>query len=240
LKHHLETHGKVPIAEARITTDNWPFFYQRAPGLPTSVILISVVLAGVCWLLMKRTAVPVQEIQWPFFFLGAGFMLMESQIVSRMALLFGTTWLVNAITISAILFLIVGANMLERAGLRIPASVVYAGLFASLLAAYIVPVADLLTESRAMRVAAAVAVLCGPVFFASIIFIRAFAAARFSGTALGSNLFGALVGGMLESLSMWIGLRPLLFLAAFLYLMAYFVSRKQPAPEPLGSAVPVI
>lgn len=52
--------------------------------------LISLVLVAVCWNVMKRTAVPVSEIAWPFFFLGAGFMLMESQIVSRMALLFGT------------------------------------------------------------------------------------------------------------------------------------------------------
>jgi len=239
LKHHLETHADVRIADASITTDNWPFFYQRAPGLPTSVILISLVLAVVCWMLMKRAGVPVQEVQWPFFFLGAGFMLMESQIVSRMALLFGTTWLVNAITISGILFLIVGANMLERAGLRIPTSVVYAGLFATLMVAYIVPVSDLMADSRALRVAAAIAVLCGPVFFASIVFIRSFAAAGFAGTALGSNLLGALVGGLLESLSMWIGLRPLLFLAAFLYLLAYLASRKQMAPAPIRSALPV-
>ncbi|MBZ5633399.1 MAG: hypothetical protein LAO55_09755 [Acidobacteriia bacterium] len=239
LRHHIETHAHVPMVDARITTDNWPFFYQHAPGLPTSVILISLVLAAVCWQLMRRAAVPVREIQWPFFFLGAGFMLMESQIVSRMALLFGTTWLVNAITISGILLLIVGANMLERAGLRVPTPVVYAGLFTTLLVAYIVPVSDLLAESRTVRIAGAIAVLCGPVFFASIVFIRSFAAARFAGTALGSNLFGALVGGLLESLSMWIGLRPLLFLAATLYLMAYLTSRKQAATAPLRSAVPV-
>jgi hypothetical protein len=190
-------------------------------------------------MLMKRTAVPLDDIQWPFFFLGAGFMLMESQIVSSMALLFGTTWLVNAITISGVLLLIVIANMLERAGLRIPTSVVYAGLFATLLIAYVVPVSDLLAESRVLRLAGAIAVLCGPVFFASIVFIRTFAAAGFAGTALGSNLFGALVGGLLESLSMWIGLRPLLFLAAAFYVMAYLASRKRAMAAPVRSIVPV-
>jgi hypothetical protein len=117
--------------------------------------------------------------------------------------------------------------------------VVYAGLFATLLVAYLVPVSDLMADSRAMRVAAAIAVLCGPVFFASIVFIRAFAAAGFAGTALGSNLLGALVGGLLESLSMWIGLRPLLFLAAFLYLLAYLASRKQTSSVPIVSPLPV-
>ena len=118
-------------------------------------------------------------------------------------------------------------------------SVVYAGLFATLLVAYVVPVSDLLAESRTLRIAGAIAVLCGPVFFASIIFIRKFAAAGFTGTALGSNLFGALVGGLLESLSMWIGLRPLLFLAAALYLLAYLTSRKQGAAAPIQSPVSV-
>jgi len=37
-----------------------------------------------------------------------------------MALLFGTTWIVNSITISGLLLLIVVANILERAGLGIP------------------------------------------------------------------------------------------------------------------------
>jgi len=223
-RHHLETHSTIPIEAAPMTTDDWPFFYQHAPGLPSSVIVISLVLAGVCWFLMQRTAVPVSEIAWPFFFLGAGFMLMESQIVSRMALLFGTTWLVNSITISGLLFLIVGANMLERAGVRVPTNVAYGALFVSILVAYSVPVSALLSESLALKLAGAIVVLCSPVFFASIIFIRTFAAARFSGAALGSNLLGALVGGLLESLSMWIGLRSLLFLAMALYAAAYLVS----------------
>jgi hypothetical protein len=224
LRHHIETHANVLIEDALITTDDWPFFYQHAPGLPSSVILISLVLVAVCWSVMKRTAVPVSEIAWPFFFLGAGFMLMESQIVSRMALLFGTTWVVNSITISGLLLLIVVANMMERAGLSIPTPVAYGGLFVAILVAYMVPVSSLLIESRAERIAAAVAVLCSPVFFASILFIRAFAAAGFRGAALGSNLLGALVGGLLESLSMWVGLRSLLFIALLMYVLAYLCS----------------
>jgi hypothetical protein len=55
------------------------------------------------------------------------------------------------------------------------------------------------------------------VFFAGIVFIRSFAGAEFSGAALGSNLLGALVGGVLESLSFWTGLRSLLLIAALLY-----------------------
>jgi hypothetical protein len=56
------------------------------------------------------------------------------------------------------------------------------------------------------------------VFFAGIIFISSFARAGFRGSALGSNLFGALLGGLLESSSMWFGLKFLTILAALLYL----------------------
>jgi hypothetical protein len=59
-------------------------------------------------------------------------------------------------------------------------------------------------------------VLGMPVFFAGIVFIRSFAAAGFQGSAWGSNLFGVLVGGLLESLSMWTGIRSLLVVAALL------------------------
>jgi hypothetical protein len=230
MRHHLETHGNVPIEDAEITTDDWPFFYQHAPGVPASVLLISLVLVIVCWQLMRRTAVPLSEMSWPFFFLGAGFMLMESQIVSRMALLFGTTWLVNSITIAGLLLLIVLANLLERAGVRIPTPAVYACLLATILGAYFIPVSALFSNSLPVKLAGGIAVLCSPVLFASILFIRTFAAARFSGSALGSNLLGSLVGGLLESLSMWIGLRALLFVAILLYLAAFVASRrKKPA-----------
>jgi len=67
--------------------------------------------------------------------------------------------------------------------------------------------------------------LCLPVFFAGIVFIRSFAGERFSGEALGSNLLGALVGGLLESLSYWSGIRSLLVLAAILYLGSWIALR---------------
>jgi hypothetical protein len=232
LVSHLAKHGSVKLEEAKITTDDWPFFYQHAPGLPSCVILISAVLIVVCWQVMKKTAVPITEISWPFFFLGAGFMLMESQIVSRMALLFGTTWVVNAITISGLLLLIVAANSLERAGIRLPSGAAYAGLLATILIAYFVPTHALFSNSLAIKIGAAILIWCSPVFFASIIFIRAFAAARFTGSALGSNLLGALVGGLIESLSLWLGLRALLLLALLVYSVAFWSQRKVQVAAP--------
>jgi hypothetical protein len=46
--------------------------------------------------------------------------------------------------------------------------------------------------------------------------------------ALGSNLFGALVGGLLEYLDMWMGLRALNLIALALYLVSFwFLYRSQ-------------
>jgi hypothetical protein len=70
-------------------------------------------------------------------------------------------------------------------------------------------------------------VLCLPVFFAGIVFIRSFALEGFRSEALGSNLLGALMGGLLESLSMWTGIRSLLIVAGLLYLASWWALAAQ-------------
>ena len=45
------------------------------------------------------------------FFLGAGFMLLETKGVVHMALLFGSTWVVNSIVFFAILVMILLSNL---------------------------------------------------------------------------------------------------------------------------------
>ena len=45
------------------------------------------------------------------FFLGAGFMLVETKAVVHMALLFGGTWIVNSVVIFAVLVMILVANL---------------------------------------------------------------------------------------------------------------------------------
>ena len=45
------------------------------------------------------------------FFLGAGFMLLETKGVVHMALLFGSTWIVNSIVFAAILLMALLGNL---------------------------------------------------------------------------------------------------------------------------------
>jgi hypothetical protein len=95
---------------------------------------------------------------------------------------------------------------------------------------YFVPMQKLFFESWTLRALVATVALCTPVFFAGIIFVSSFARAGFRGSALGSNLFGSLIGGLLESASLWFGLRSLTIIAAILYLgSAIFLSRMKVA-----------
>jgi hypothetical protein len=230
LAAYLPAHSNLPLQSASLTTDDWPYLYQHEPGLPISVILVSLaVLVVFGWFLRQATG-EGGGVDAHFLFLGAGFMLLEAQIVSKMALLFGTTWVVNAVVVSGLLCLIVAANLVYSLFRQMPLAVPYAGLFLSLAVMFTVPIRSLLFPSFFFRALVASLVLCTPVFFAGIIFVSSFARAGFRGSALGSNLFGSLVGGLLESLSLWFGLKSLAIIAAVLYLgSAIFLRRSQAA-----------
>jgi SAM-dependent methyltransferase len=232
LADFVRQHSGIAPALARLTTDNWPYFYQHEPGLPMSVILISVaVLLTFGWFL-RQTSRAEGPIDFHFLLLGAGFMLLEALIVSRMALLFGTTWVVNSIVVAGLLCLIVAANVVYQRFPRIPLGWAYAGLFATLAISFAVPVEKLFFESVVTKAIVSTLVLCMPVFFAGIIFVSSFAKAGFRGSALGSNLFGSLAGGLLESLSLWFGLKSLIVVAAVIYLgSALALARRVKAAE---------
>jgi hypothetical protein len=208
------------------------------------VLVISAVLALVCWLLTRAMGATRGGVLWHFFFLGAGFLLLEAQIISKMALLFGTTWVVNSIVIAGLLLLVVGSNILVHQRPQISVTGAYVGIFGAIALAYFVPIESFFFSSVWAKAVVATFVLCLPVFFAGIVFIRSFAGAGFRGEALGSNLLGALVGGLLESLSMWTGLRSLLVLAGLLYAASWLALAREPAakdvaghrPDPAPSA----
>ena len=94
------------------------------------------------------------------------------------------------------------------------------------------PLQVLFFESSWVRAIASMMVLCMPVFFAGIVFVSSFARAHFQGRALGSNLFGSLAGGLLESVSLWFGLKLLIVLVAIIYAgSALSLLRRTPYPS---------
>jgi hypothetical protein len=236
LRQFVETHSKMELEEATIITDDWPYLYQQHRGIPVVVWLLSLGLMAVCWLTFNKLKPSQEGIQWHFFFLGAAFMLLEVQIISKCALLFGTTWLVNSIIITSLLFFILLSNLVVSLFPNFPQRLAYVGLFGMLVLSYIVPTDALFYESMLMRGAVATALYCSPVFFAGLIFISSFKQVGFRAEAFGSNLLGALVGGLLDSLSFWIGIKALVIVAAALYTMSLVTLKRARAGAPPKSA----
>jgi hypothetical protein len=208
-------------------------------GVPATIIVVSLTLGLLCRGLVRKLGPPRGHMQWHFFFLGGAFLLLEVQIISKMALLFGTTWIVNSIVISGLLTLIIGANFLVSLSPGFSREKAYIGLSISIGISYLIPMQSYFFGSVWLKALTAMLVLCFPVFFAGIIFIQSFSKSGFSGKALGSNLMGAILGGLLESLSFWTGLKSLLIYAACFYLASFLLRHRgmsSPA-EPSGAIV---
>jgi spermidine synthase len=220
IAEYVKDNKGFEVSASRLTTDDWPYFYQHEPGIPLSVILISVLIVLMAFWFLSRTGGGLVRIHWHFFFLGAGFLLLEVQIISKIALLFGTTWVVNSIVVAALLMLIVAANATVASVPRISRKIAYAGILIAAAIGYLVPIQSLFFANPWVKGLAAMGVLCLPVYFAGIIFTRSFAEVSFNSEALGSNLLGAVVGGVLESISFWTGLRALLLVSVLLYVLS--------------------
>src|SRR5262249_44839506 len=82
----------APAKNILVATDNWPYLYLEKNWIPR----FSIVVFGIGMLLSFLIACGVDSsLRKPnlhFFFLGAGFMLLETRSVTQMALLFGSTW----------------------------------------------------------------------------------------------------------------------------------------------------
>jgi hypothetical protein len=152
--------------------------------------------------------------------MGAGFLLLETQVISRLALYFGTTWQVNGIVIGSILVALLFANaVIEKQRRPWPRWSMFSGLLGGLLLAYIVPFGRI-PGSPAFVGWLAAGFFVIPVFFAGILFASEFQKADSPSAALGANMLGAVVGGLLENLSLIIGMKALLLVAVVLYCFA--------------------
>ena len=178
-------------------------------------------VAGISLLILasftpERTARPSGRM----FFLGAGFMLLESKGVVHMALLFGSTWVVNAVVFGAILVMILLSNLFVSLARPRALWPYYVLLGAALVVNALVPISGFLGLAGLRRIVF-VRVVFIPVFFAGVIFAVGFRDSRPPDVALGSNVAGVILGGLAENLSLVLGFDHLLLVA----LAFYFVCR---------------
>jgi hypothetical protein len=163
------------------------------------------------------------------FFLGAAFMLLETKAVVQMALLFGSTWVVNSAVFFTILVLILLANIYVLKVSKVNLLWHYIGLVLILAAGALVPLDVFLTGGLAWRYGAPCLLALGPMFFAGVVFSRSFRDAPQPDLALGSNIAGSVVGGLAESMSMLLGFQHLLLVALLFYMLSMWSPRARMA-----------
>ena len=213
-----------------LSTDRWPFIYLRSRTIPIAILGVLVIFLCFAVGVLRRN-VSLRGLAnrqgLHLFFLGAGFMLLETKGVTELSLLFGSTWIVNAVVIAAFLIMGLLANTLVM--IR-PVSqwFAYSALFIVLSTSIFLPYSLFAALPTLQRVFAAAALVGLPVFFSGLVFSRSFRDVEPAAQGLGVNLLGAVIGGALENLVM-IGGTPILgILAILLYgLSALFASRQE-------------
>jgi SAM-dependent methyltransferase len=218
---------KVPAGPAPATDDH-PFVYLFGRSIPAYYLLTLLGVLLISLVAVRLAGGPVRRMR-PYtdlFFLGAAFLLLETRSVTGFALLFGTTWIVNALVFAGVLLVVLAAVEVTRRWRTPPLRVLYVALFAALLLAALLPPELLLSLPVVLRGLAAVAVAFAPIFVANLIFAKRFAETADATSAFAANLLGAMVGGCLEYLSLIVGYQALLIIAALLYGLALWTGRR--------------
>jgi spermidine synthase len=203
-------------------TDNYPFLYLRTRSIPGFYLVTLALILGVALVGVRSVGAPFKQMR-PYldlFFMGAAFLLLETKNVVQFALLFGTTWLVNALVFGGILLVVLAAIEVSRR-IRIPPAVLYPAVFATLAVAWAVQPDALLSLGFVPRLASALALAFAPIFCANLLFAQRFKETASLTIAFGANLLGAMIGGVLEYTSLIFGYRALLILIAGLYAAAF-------------------
>src|SRR5207249_4486876 len=104
--------------EPRAATDDWPFLYLRVPTIAPYYLTAIAFLLGLAAIAVfgaaRLTRLPIGRFSPHFFVLGMAFLLLETKSIVSFSLLFGTTWLVNALAFFAILGSVLLAVLLNR------------------------------------------------------------------------------------------------------------------------------
>ena len=225
---HCGTSWHRPADVVPPATDDHPFVYLQGNSVPWlyRITLGLILLASI--LLVRPAAGPYRRMAGyvDLFFMGAAFMLLETKNIVQFALLFGTTWFVNALVTAGVLVAVLAAVEVSRhVTIRRPA-LLYVGLLAALAVAWAIPPSALLSLSPLPRFVAAVVLAFAPIFGANMVFAQRFRESGDSTTAFGANLLGAMLGGVLEYASLVVGYRWLLVFVAVLYALAFVTGRR--------------
>jgi len=228
--------GKPVAADALVLTDDWPFVYLRARSIPNEY-LVAMGLMAVASLALVRVGAGRgwRAFDLHFFALGAGFLLLETRGLAVLALVVGSTWGVTSAAFAGVLVMaLVATGLAARLGgaraTGRSVRLVYGLLFATLATQYAVDIGDLAALPPLGRALCGAALVSLPLLASGTVFATSLARTGSADRALASNLIGAVAGGLVEYLSMVVGFRALILVAASFYALAWARGRRYLAP----------
>jgi hypothetical protein len=218
-------------ASGIILSDDWPFLYVREKNLDLPYIFVlALVLLTTFWVGRSLIFSKKTGSDWQLLSLGAAFILVELQAITRLSLLYGATWVTSSVVINGVLVMILAANYLTiKSKTPFNQNVLYAALFASLLASYFLPCNSILSnlagnEYLAMAIITATTLI--PILMAGLIFATAFKSVKQPSRSFAFNLIGSVFGGLLEYLSTYIGINALVMVSLGIYVLSFLAMRK--------------
>lgn len=198
--------------------DNWPFIYIEEPGVSTLYIQIMIFIACLSLLAFAylRARSGDREVSRSLFLMGMGFTLLESAAIVRLSLLFGATWIVSTVVFSsALVMMFLGNFVVYKVNKKF--NWIWPLLGAAILANILIKPSWLLGLGDLQRILASATMVGIPILCASIGFSVMFKDQKNTGYALGINLIGAMGGGAVEYLSMWLGMNSIWYIVLGIY-----------------------
>lgn len=216
----FEDAGRIyadPTLQADPSTDDWPFLYMPQRVYPLSYVVILAVILLLFSLVLANFIKHKPAFDHAlFFFLGAGFMLIETKGITELGLTFGNTWQVVSVAIISVLLMAFVGNCCVL-WFRISNPLLsWCLLFATLVIGLWISRSGGIPPTPLGRVATA-AVLFSPMLFSGILFSIHLRRADNVSSVMAINLLGAMFGGLLEYNAMYWGFQFLYVLAGGLY-----------------------
>ena len=210
------------------STDDWPFFYMPSKVWPKSYIFIIFLIFISSFLFIQNTN-PINKKNFSpaCFFLGSGFMLIETKGITELALVFGSTWFVVSIVIGFVLLMADFANLLIIKKIKIEVWLIYLLILISVSLGYLYTLIDHGSINPIAQKILTPLMLTIPIFFSGLAFSKQLSVEKTLTVALSSNILGAIFGGLLEYNSMYFGFRSLYILGFIMYLTAFIFSKKK-------------
>jgi hypothetical protein len=217
---HAPSPARMHVRDRNIepASDDWPFLYLRDRHIPRHYILTLLLILGASVAVVMPVVRSAEgRWSWQFFLLGAGFMLLETKSITQFALLWGSTWVVASLAIASVLVMALAANfVVSRWEIRRPWLV--GGVLIALLALnYLIPVGQLAFDSLVAESLTYALLGFSPIFCAGLLFGSAIARSTSLPRDYGTNLLGAMAGGVAEYLALITGYGALIGLIALCY-----------------------